>query len=232
MPAPRAQVLFASADAAERARADAILATSGCRVLSATDGPAAVRLARTRLPDLALLDLQLPGLDGLEVCKQLRRDPATLRMPIFILSLRNNPTERLLALELGADEFLPLPFDPRELALRVRNMIARTRPATEPAEQLHLGELVVDLSAHEVSVAGRQLRLSPTEFKLLTTLLEHQGHVQSREKLLGEVWAKATLATDRTVDTHIRRLRAKLGKLRPWIHTVRNHGYCFKPESG
>ena len=230
MPAPRAQVLFASADAAERARADATLATSGCRVLSATDGPAALRLARTRLPDLALLDLQLPGLDGLEVCKQLRRDPATLQMPVFILSVRNNPTERLLALELGADEFLPLPFDPRELALRVRNMIDRTRPATEPPAQLHVGELIVNLSAHEVSVAGRQLRLSPTEFKLLTTLLDHQGHVQTRAALLRPVWATATLATDRTVDTHIRRLRAKLGRLRPWIHTVRNTGYCLKPE--
>ena len=230
MPAPRAHVLFASADAAERARADATLATSGCRVLSATDGPAALRLARTRLPDLALLDLQLPGLDGLEVCKQLRRDPATLQMPVFILSVRNNPTERLLALELGADEFLPLPFDPRELALRVRNMIDRTRPATEPPAQLHVGELIVNLSAHEVSVAGRQLRLSPTEFKLLTTLLDHQGHVQTRAALLRQVWATATLATDRTVDTHIRRLRAKLGRLRPWIHTVRNTGYCLKPE--
>lgn len=230
MPAPRAQVLFASADAAERAQADASLAAAGCRVLSATDGPGALRLARARLPDLALLDLQLPGLDGLEVCKELRRDPATARMPVFILSARNNPTERLLALELGADEFLPLPFDPRELALRVRNMIDRTRPATEPPAQLHLGELIVDLSAHEASVAGRQLRLSPTEFKLLTALLEHLGHVQSREELLHHVWADVTLATNRTVDTHIRRLRAKLGKLRPWIHTVRNNGYCLRPE--
>lgn len=230
MPAPRAHVLFASANADERARANASLATAGCHVLSAADGPAALRIARTRQPDLALLDLQLPGLDGLEVCKELRRDPTTLRMPVFVLSLRNNPTDRLLALELGADDFLPLPCDPRELALRVRNMIARTRPASEPTERIHLGELVVDLSAHEVSVAGRQLRLSPTEFKLLTTLLDNQGHVQSREKLLGEVWAKATLATDRTVDTHIRRLRAKLGKLRSWIHTVRNTGYCLKAE--
>lgn len=230
MPSPRANVLFASANADERARANASLATAGCRVLSAADGPAALRLARARQPDLALLDLQLPGLDGLEVCKELRRDPATLRMPVFVLSLRNHPTDRLLALELGADDFLPLPCDPRELALRVRNMIARTRPATEPAEQIHLGELVVDLSAHEASVAGRQLRLSPTEFKLLATLLDHQGHVQSREELLGEVWARATLATDRTVDTHIRRLRAKLGRLRSWIHTVRNTGYCLKPE--
>lgn len=230
MPAPCAQVLFASADAAERAQADASLAAAGCRVLTAADGPAALRLARARLPDLVLLDLQLPGLDGLEVCKELRRDPATLRMPVFILSQRNNPTDRLLALELGADEFLPLPLDSRELALRVRNMIDRTRPATEAPAQFRVGELVVDLSAHEVAVAGRRLRLSPTEYKLLTALLEHLGQVQSREELLHHVWADATLATDRTVDTHIRRLRAKLGRLRTWIHTARNHGYYFKPE--
>ncbi len=230
MPALPAQVLFASTDPAERARADASLATASCRVLTAGDGPAALRLARTRQPALALLDLHLSGLDGLEVCKELRRDPATARMPVFILSQRNHPTDRLLALELGADDFLPLPCDPRELSLRVRNMIARTRPATEPPAQLHVGELIVNLSAHEVSVAGRQLRLSPTEFKLLTTLLDHQGHVQTRAALLRQVWATATLATDRTVDTHIRRLRAKLGRLRPWIHTVRNAGYCLKPD--
>ncbi len=230
MPVLHAQVLFASADADERARADTSLATAGCRILSANDGPAALRLARTRLPDLALLDLHLPGLDGLEVCKELRRDSATARMPVFILSQRNHPTDRLLALELGADEFLALPCNPRELSLRVRNMIARTRPPAKPPAQVHLGELIVDLSAHEVTVAGRQLRLSPTEFKLLTTLLDQQGHVQTRAALLHQVWAHATLATDRTVDTHIRRLRGKLGKLRSWIHTVRNAGYCLKPD--
>ncbi|PAW86959.1 MAG: DNA-binding response regulator [Pedosphaera sp. Tous-C6FEB] len=230
MPAPRAQILFASSDAAEQDRVRACLASAGCHVLPAADGAAALRLARTRQPDLALLDLHLPGFDGLDVCKQLRRDPATTRLPIFILSQRNHPTDRLLALELGADDFLPLPCDPRELCLRVRNMIARTRPTTEPTAQVHLGELVVDLSAHEVSVAGRQLRLSPTEFKLLTALLDHQGHVQTRAALLHQVWANASLATDRTVDTHIRRLRAKLGKLRSWIHTVRNTGYCLKPQ--
>jgi DNA-binding response OmpR family regulator len=230
MSALRAQVLFASSDDATRARAESSLTTAGCRVLPATDGHGALRLARTRQPDLALLDLQLPGLDGLEVCKQLRRDAATAQLPIFILSTRNDPTERLLALELGADEFLPLPFDPRELALRVRNMITRTRPAAEPPTQVHVGELCVDLSAHEASVAGRQLRLSPTEFKLLTTLLEHLGHVQTRDELLRQAWANTALATNRTVDTHIRRLRAKLGKLRSWIHTVRNTGYCLNPN--
>lgn len=230
MSAPCAQILFASADADERAQAEASLASASCRILSATDGPAALRIARARQPDLALVDLLLPGLDGLEVCKQLRRDPATARIPIFVLSPRDNQTERLLALELGADGFMQLPFDPRELALRVRNMIDRTRPASEPPAQLHIGELVVDLPAHEASVAGRQLRLSPTEFKLLTTLLEHRGHVQTREELLRRVWTNASLATDRTVDTHIRRLRAKLGKLRPWIRTARSAGYCLNPE--
>jgi two-component system phosphate regulon response regulator PhoB len=230
MPASRAQVLFASADAAERARADASLTASGCRVLSATDGPTALRVARSRLPDLVLLDLQLPGLDGLEVCKELRRDPVTARMPVFVLSRQSNQTDRLLALELGADDFLSLPFEPRELALRVRNMIDRTRAISEPRTQFHVGELVVDLSAHEACLAGRQLQLSPTEFKLLATLMERVGHVQTRQDLLRHVWPNASLATNRTVDTHIRRLRAKLGRLRPWVRTARNAGYCLKPE--
>jgi two-component system, OmpR family, phosphate regulon response regulator PhoB len=230
MPAPRAQVLVASVDAAEQAQTGTSLAAHGCTVLAAGDGHAALQVARTRLPDLALLDLQLPGLDGLEVCKELRRDPATARMPIFVLSPQDNPVSRLLALELGADEFLLLPLDSRELALRVRNMIDRTKPAAEPPAQLHFGELLMDLSACEASVAGRRLRLSPTEFKLLTVLVEHRGHAQTRADLLRQVWANTALATDRTVDTHIRRLRAKLGRLRAWVRTVRNTGYCFKPE--
>ncbi len=225
-----AQILVATADAAGLPQARASLAAVGCQVLSAPDGHAALRMARVRLPDLALLDLQLPGLDGLEVCKELRRDPAAGRMPIFVLSPHDRPIERLLALELGADEFLRLPIDPRELALRVRNMIDRTRPRTEPPEQFRVGELVVDLSAHEARVAGRELRLSPTEFKLLTALLEHVGRAQTRDELLRHAWTNASLATNRTVDTHIRRLRTKLGHLRPWIHTVRNGGYCLKPE--
>jgi len=230
MPAPRAQILIATADAAERAQAEASLAAAGCQVLTADDGHAALRLARARLPDLALVDLQLPGLDGLEVCKELRRDPATARMPVFVLSNQDNPTDRLLALELGADEFLLLPFEPRELMLRVRNMIDRTKPAAEPPAQVHFGELLVDLSACEATVAGRRLRLSPTEFKLLTVLVEHRGHAQTRTDLLRQVWSHTALATDRTVDTHIRRLRAKLGRLRAWVRTVRNTGYCFQPE--
>lgn len=230
MPTPRAQVLVATADAAERAQADSSLAAAGCHVLAAENGHAALQVARARLPDLALVDLQLPGLDGLEVCKELRRDPITARIPIFVLSAQDSPTYRLLALELGADEFLLLPFEPRELMLRVRNMIDRTRPAAEPPAQLHFGELLVDLSACEASVAGRRLRLSPTEFRLLTVLVEHRGHAQTRAELLREIWPDTTLATDRTVDTHIRRLRAKLGRLRSWVRTVRNTGYCFKPE--
>lgn len=230
MPALRAQILVATADNRERELVDASLAAAGCQILAAADGHAAVQIAQSRLPDLALVDLQLPGLDGLEVCKELRHDPATARMPIFVLSAQDNPTYRLLALELGADEFLLLPCEPRELMLRVRNMIDRTKPVSEPPTQLHFGELLVDLSACEARVAGRRLRLSPTEFKLLTVLIEHQGHAQTRPELLRQVWPGATLATERTVDSHIRRLRAKLGRLRSWIRTVRHTGYCFKPE--
>lgn len=230
MLATQPQILIASADAATRNQADACLSASGCQVLAAASGEDALRLARTRLPDLALLDLHLPGLDGLDICKELRRDAATARMPVFVVSTQDSPTYRLLALELGADEFLPLPIEPRELTLRVRNMLERLRPPARPTSRVHIGNLLVDLSACEASVAGRRLRLSPTEFKLLTTLVAQHGHAQSRAELLRQVWAGATLATDRTVDTHIRRLRAKLGRLRSWIRTVRNTGYCFKPE--
>jgi DNA-binding response OmpR family regulator len=230
MPALRAQILVATTDAHERDLVAANLTAAGCQVLAAADGPAALQIARSRLPDLALLDLRLPGLDGLEVCKELRHDPATTRIPVFVLSVQDNPTDRLLALELGADEFLLLPCEPRELMLRVRNMIDRTKPATEPPAQLHYGELLVDLSAREARVAGRRVRLSPSEFKLLTVLIEHQGHAQTRPELLHQVWPGATLATARNVDSHIRRLRAKLGRFRSWIRTVRHAGYCFKPE--
>ncbi|MBM3870617.1 MAG: response regulator transcription factor [Verrucomicrobia bacterium] len=230
MPTPRAQILIASANANERERAAASLTPAGCEIFSTEDGHAALLAIRNRRPDLALVSLELPGLDGLELCKELRRDPTTARTPVFLLCTQDNPTYRLLALELGADELLSLPMEPRELMLRVRNMIERTRPLAEPLAQLHFGKLVVDMSAHEVNVGGRRLKLSPIEFKLLTVLVQHSGHAQTRADLLREVWANAALATDRTVDTHIRRLRGKLGPLRSWIRTVRTTGYCFKPE--
>ncbi len=212
----------------ELATVTAGLRAIGCRVLPATDGHAALKLARQQQPDMALLDLNLPKLDGLSLCKELRREPETSHLPVFILSAENDPTERLLALELGADEFLPLSCSARELGVRVRNMLERIRPGTAMGLRHRRGKLEVDPEAHQVIVQGRAVSLTPMELKLLSTLIHHPGQVWSRARLLATIWTDADLDTERTVDTHIRRLRAKLGSARNSIRTVRGAGYAFK----
>ena len=206
----------------------AALRALGCRILPASNGEAALGLARAHLPDLVLLDLQLPGLDGLTICKELRRDPGTTQVPVFILSTHDNPMDRLLAFELGADEFLLRSFPPRELGARVRNFLKRLHPENPTPPKRPTIEFVVDVEAHQALVRGREVPLTPTEIKLLSALLEHPGQVWTRQRLLQAAWPGAEFATERTVDTHIRRLRIKLGSARNCIRTVRNAGYAFR----
>jgi two-component system phosphate regulon response regulator PhoB len=200
---------------------------AGFDVVTATDGNDALKKARTFSPDLLILDLMLPEVDGLEVCKVLRRDSATASLPIIMLTAKAAEIDRVLGLELGADDYITKPFSPRELVLRVKNLLRRGQRDTKAAERITVGELSIDIPRHLVSVAGRKVDLTVTEFKLLSVLAQRRGRVQSREQLLRDVWEYDNLIDTRTVDTHMRRLREKLGKAARYLDTVRGVGYRF-----
>jgi two-component system phosphate regulon response regulator PhoB len=200
----------------------------GMTVLTAATGSEAVSSATQELPDLILLDLTLPEMDGFEVCKQLRRDPRTEWIPIIVVSARSFELDRVLALELGADDYVTKPFSPRELILRIRRSLDRRAPVLRGEECLVFEDLTLDLAAHRVLIAGSEIGLTATEFRILTTLATRRGRVQSRDQLLQDIWGSQSEEVDlRTVDTHIRRLREKLGAEARWIHTVRGVGYRF-----
>lgn len=203
------------------------LRQAGFTVATASDGVGALKKTRALLPSLVVLDLMLPEMDGLEVCKMLRRDPATAEIPIIMLTAKAAEIDRVLGLELGADDYLTKPFSPRELVLRIRKLLARGQGETTATETLKIGGLLIDLPRHQVSWKGKRLELTATEFKLLTVLAQRRGRVQSRDHLLRDVWEYNTLVDTRTVDTHMRRLRNKLGPAGKYLDTVRGVGYRF-----
>jgi two-component system phosphate regulon response regulator PhoB len=204
------------------------LKNAGYEVSTADDGEAALKKARQLLPDLILLDLMLPEVDGLEVCKLLRRDPATSGIPIIMVNAKAAEIDRVVGLELGADDYVTKPFSPRELVLRVRNLLRRrTEGEDDKPQKMQFGDLVIDIPRHLVSVAGARVDLTATEFKLLIILAQRRGRVQSREALLRDVWEYDNLIDTRTVDTHMRRLREKLGDAARYLDTVRGVGYRF-----
>ncbi len=203
------------------------LAQAGFEVLTATNGAEALKQARSALPSLIVLDLMLPEIDGLEVCKMLRRDSATAAIPIVMLTAKAAEVDRVVGLELGADDYLTKPFSPRELVLRVKNILQRGRGAGEEPQVLRFGKLLIDAPRHLVSWGGQATELTATEFKLLLVLAQRRGLVQSREQLLRDVWEYNTLVDTRTVDTHMRRLREKLGPGANYLETVRGVGYRF-----
>ena len=201
---------------------------AGFEVVTALDGNSALKKARQFLPALIILDVMLPGMDGMEVCKTLRREPNTAAIPVLMLTAKAAEIDRILGLELGADDYVTKPFSPRELILRVRGLLRRKSDAPQAtSECLEVGALVINLPRHEVLVGGQSLALTATEFKLLTVLVQRQGRVQSRDQLLRDVWEYDTLIDTRTVDTHVRRLREKLGIAARHIETVRGVGYRF-----
>jgi DNA-binding response OmpR family regulator len=206
---------------------------AGMRFLHAADGGTALRLARAELPDVALLDLMLPGLDGLEVCRQLRRDAATRRLPIIMLTARGEEVDRVVGLELGADDYVVKPFSPRELVARIRAVLRRVEGAEPPSMGRSTGDLHVDEARHAVTVGGRPVELTAKEFGLLAALMRADGRVLSREQLLETVWGYANAAEieSRTVDVHVRRLRAKLGPEARRIVTIKAVGYRFDGET-
>jgi two-component system phosphate regulon response regulator PhoB len=203
------------------------LKQAGYDVATAADGAEALKKTRALLPSLIVLDVMLPEMDGLEVCKMLRRDPATAAVPIIMLTAKAAEIDRVLGLELGADDYLTKPFSPRELVLRVKKQLARGRGKSEEAESLAFGDLLIDVPRHLVSWRGKKVDLTATEFKLLTILAQRRGRVQSRDHLLRDVWEYNTLVDTRTVDTHMRRLREKLGPASKFLDTVRGVGYRF-----
>jgi DNA-binding response OmpR family regulator len=205
------------------------LRAAGYDTSAATTGAEAIKKARTVLPDLIVLDLMLPEIDGLEVCKTLRRDQTTSEIPILILTAKAAEIDRVLGLELGADDYVVKPYSPRELVLRVKSLLRRQHKAEESAADLiHIGEMCIDIPRHLVTIGKKQIELTATEFKLLTVLAKRRGRVQSRDHLLRDVWDYDSLIDTRTVDTHMRRLREKLGSAAKYLDTVRGVGYRFR----
>ncbi len=203
------------------------LKAAGFDVVTAADGAEALKRAKEYQPDLLVLDVMLPEVDGLEVCKIIRRDPSVAHIPIIMLTAKAAEIDRVLGLELGADDYVTKPFSPRELVLRIRKILDRGKVPEEKSDRIEIGDLTIDVPRHLVSSSGKRVELTATEFKLLTTLAQRKGRVQSREQLLQDVWEYDNLIDTRTVDTHMRRLREKLGKSAKYLDTVRGVGYRF-----
>jgi DNA-binding response OmpR family regulator len=203
------------------------LRKGGFSVEFATDGFRALDIARNLVPDIIVLDLMLPGMDGYALCEKLKADPLTCRSPILILSARTSAQERIRGLESGADDYVTKPFSPREVVLRIQAMLRRLR-ANPRVSHEQVDEFRIDRDALEIHIQNRALNLTTTEFKLLTLLIERRNRVQSREALLRDVWGYENFIDTRTVDTHIGRLRDKLGEQAQRIETIRGEGFCFR----
>ena len=201
------------------------LRAAGFDVLQAEDGPSALAAVREQAPGLLILDLMLPGMSGLEICRALKADPVTATLPILMLTAKAEEVDRIVGLELGAEDYVTKPFSPRELVLRVKNILKRNAQPESGGDRLTLGGIVVDRLRLLVTIDGAPVDFTATELKLLTLLLERRGRVQSRETLLNDVWGYESVIDTRTVDTHIRRLREKLKASADCIETVRGFGY-------
>ena len=203
------------------------LKQSGYAVITATDGAEALKKARAQTPDLIVLDVMLPEMDGFEICKTLRLEPSTSQTPILMLTAKAAEIDRVLGLELGADDYLTKPFSPRELLLRIKKILARGQAVEKLRDQLRFGDLHIDVPRHVATWKSKPIELTATEFKLLTVLAQRSGRVQSRDQLLRDVWEYDSLIDTRTVDTHMRRLREKIGPASEHLDTVRGVGYRF-----
>ena len=209
------------------------LSREGFTVVGAYDGPSAVELARTQRPDVIVLDLMLPGMDGLEVCRQLRQFSDAY---VLMLTARSDEVDRIVGLTVGADDYVTKPFSPRELVARVHALLRRPRtsPAATPAgvgPVLRFGELTIDAGAHEVTLGGEVIALTPHEFELLAALAARPGQVFTRDQLLERVWGGDFYGDEHVVDVHVSNLRRKLdgGATRPrYVETVRGVGYRFR----
>jgi len=201
------------------------LRKAGWQVHAEATGDEGLAYARRETVDLIVLDVMLPGLSGLEVCRALRANAATAAIPIIMVTARADEGDRIMGLELGADDYLGKPFSPNELVARIKALMRRTQRAERPASTLTLGPLSMDLSRHTVALDGQEVKLTAKEFLLLQYLLEHRGRVLSRDLLLSDVWGYRYTGGTRTVDVHVRRLREKLPVLTTALVTVKQFGY-------
>ena len=201
----------------------------GFIISTAPDGAAGLQKARTEKPAFIILDLMLPKMPGLEICKILKTDPGTRHIPIMMLTAKAEEIDRIVGLEFGADDYVTKPFSPREVVLRIKAILRRGRGESDE-ETVTAGAITIDPVRHQVSVGGKRVHLTSIEFKLLRTLLQRRGRVQARDRLLNDVWGYESVIDTRTVDTHVRRLREKLGKAGDAIETVRSFGYRFQEE--
>jgi two-component system phosphate regulon response regulator PhoB len=204
------------------------LQQEGFHTRSAMTGGAALELAdQTPHPDLILLDLMLPDMSGIEVCRKLRQEETTRGIPILMLTAKGEEIDRVVGFETGADDYVVKPFSVRELLLRIKAILRRIQPAEEEQEQIRFGRLRMNVPAHQAWVDDQEIRLTALEFRLLKTLVGRKGRVQSRDTLLSDVWGIDADVTTRTVDTHVKRLREKLGPAGRYIETLRGVGYRF-----
>ncbi len=205
------------------------LESAGYEIVSAGDGLTGLEMAQIQRPNLVILDLMLPGMDGLEVCRRLKKDATLSGMPVIMLTAKGEEVDRIVGLELGADDYVVKPFSPRELVLRIKAVMRRADGGGADGGQVWQKDgLRVDFEAHSLEVDGTASALTATEFKLLSELIQGRGKVQTRDHLLDTVWDTHFEGYSRTVDTHIRRLRQKLGPYAERIETVRGVGYRFR----
>ncbi|MBW2415247.1 MAG: winged helix-turn-helix domain-containing protein, partial [Deltaproteobacteria bacterium] len=203
------------------------LEDAGYGVEVASSGSAALEVLRRSVPDLLVLDLMLPDVSGTEICRRVRSDARLANLPVIMLTARSSEIDRVVGFEVGADDYVTKPFSPRELVLRVQAVLRRRAAADDDAETLECGDLRVERSSHRCCVADEEVQLTAKEFRLLEALMSRPGRVLTRERLLDEVWGSDITVTRRTIDTHLKRLREKLGTAGDLIETVRGVGYRF-----
>ena len=204
------------------------LVKEGFEVTSARDGESGLSLAAQKKPDVIVIDLMLPGIDGLEVCRSLRSESQTSQVPIIMLTAKSSESDRIVGLELGADDYVTKPLSPRELTARVKALLRRTAGFHQPPAIMRRGDLFIDLNSHEVNCRGRAIELTATEYRLLQFLASNPGRVYSRNSIIDGALGMDVTVLDRTVDVHIMALRRKLGKCSARIETIRGFGYRFR----